>query len=76
MYSSLFLLRPCPEGFYEITCVITYQPSKIFWICGILGFFCLWPLWIVNLFYFFVDPLPIYQAALDGIDLQSQAIGG
>lgn len=64
-------VRVKEPGEYEISCLITVTPNTLFWVCGIAGFFCLQPLWIVSLFYFIVDPQPTYQRALDQIELRS-----
>mgnify|MGYP006943099073 CR=1 FL=1 len=52
---------------YEIYCDILYKPNGLFWACLVVGFFCLWFLWILNFLYLMVDPLPAYQSILDRI---------
>ena len=60
-------VRQREQYIFEINCSITVKPNTMFWVCGVGGFLCLWPLWIVNVFYFMIDPLPTYQRALDQI---------
>ena len=69
--SAIVTIRPREPNTFEINCAITAKPNTMFWVCAIAGFFCLMPLWIVNLFYFMMDPLPPYQRALDQIELPS-----
>ena len=69
--SAIVTIRQREQNTFEVNCAITAKPNAIFWVCGIAGFFCLMPLWIVNLFYFMMDPLPPYQRALDQIELPS-----
>ena len=62
------VVREKSPGEYEVTCTISTSPNAIFWVCAVVGL-CIWPLWIVNVFHFMVDPLPTYQRALDQIEL-------
>ena len=62
-------VRQKSEGKYEIECNIDKRPNAFFWVCLIVGFFFLWSLWIFNGLYFAVNPLPIYQTALDNIEV-------
>jgi hypothetical protein len=59
--------RARPDGSFEVECSISQRPSTLFWVCLVVGFFCMQPLWVVCLLYFMVDPLPVYQMALDSI---------
>ncbi|MCP9818945.1 hypothetical protein KBZ18_05500 [Synechococcus sp. Cruz-9H2] len=57
------------EGAYDIDCQIITKPSGIFWICLALGF-CLIISWAGNIAYLFVDPIPVYQQALDRVQYE------
>ncbi|EAQ80476.1 hypothetical protein [Blastopirellula marina] len=65
--SSFVEVRQRNENQYDVEVRIELKPNQLFWICAIGGFFCLWFLWIANLFYFFVDPNRPYQHALDSL---------
>jgi hypothetical protein len=60
-------IRPI-EGGYEINGTIDTKPNTVFWVCLIGGFFFLWFLWVVNILYLMIDPIPQYQQALDSIE--------
>jgi hypothetical protein len=64
--AQIALTQPAP-GTIDIAGTVTLSPNAFFWICAIAGFFCLWFLWVFNIFYFVMDPRPNYQSALDRV---------
>ncbi|HEX2832834.1 MAG TPA: hypothetical protein VHW00_07455 [Thermoanaerobaculia bacterium] len=68
--AQITLTQPEP-GIVDISGVIRLSPNSFFWICAVAGFFCLWFLWVFNIFYFVMDPRPHYQTALDRMPLGS-----
>ena len=58
------------SGVYDVECSITMIPNTVFWICAIVGFFCLWFLWGVNVLYFVVDPRSPYEQALQRLEME------
>ena len=66
--ADVTLTQPA-EGIVDISGTITLTPNTFFWIMGVTGLFCLWFLWIFNLFYFTMNPQPNYQLALDRVSL-------
>jgi len=60
-------VQPVNQTQYEIQCAINWSPNTLVWICLIVGVFVLGILWIVPLFYLFVDPTSAYQQALNRI---------
>jgi len=58
------------DNTYNIDCQIRYSPNSVFWICLILGF-CLFTItWIGNALYFFINPVPAYQQALNRVQAE------
>ena len=71
--ATVILTQPSP-GLIAVNVTITLKPNSLFWICGVVGLFCLWFMWAVNLMYFILDPRSNYQMAIDRIQLPP--IGG
>ena len=67
--TAIVTLTQPSQGVVDINAVITLKPNALFWFCAIVGFFCLWFMWSVNLMYFLLDPRSNYQLALDRIQL-------
>ncbi|TWT32805.1 hypothetical protein [Blastopirellula retiformator] len=65
--NSVVEVRKRNENQYEVEVKIEIKPNQLFWICAIVGFFCLWFVWVANVFYFLVDPQRPYQQALDNL---------
>ncbi len=63
------VIRQMQENQYEIVGNVERKPNTVFWICLVAGFFFLWPLWIVNLMYFGINPLSSYQQALNSVQV-------
>jgi len=57
-------LRQPATNKYEFFANINWTPSVLVWICLVVGFFVFGILWIVPLFYLFIDPSQAYQQAL------------
>lgn len=68
IHADVVLTQPAP-GLVDVQATITLNPNAFFWICAVVGLFCLWFLWVFNLFYFVMDPRPNYQTALDRVQL-------
>ena len=66
--AEITLTQPS-AGVIDMAGTITLKANAVFWICGIVGLFCLWFLWIANVLYFTMDPRSNYQTALDRVDL-------
>lgn len=66
-FTSTVNIRQISGDKYEIECTIEWKPNGLFWICLIVGIFVLGILWIVPLLYLFIDPVPVYQQALDRV---------
>lgn len=72
--AQIMLTQPAPNT-VDIHGTITLSPNTFFWVVGVLGLFCLWFLWVFNIFYFMMDPRVNYQLALDRADLAGHASG-
>ena len=70
MTAEISMTQPAP-GIVDVHGTITITPNTFFWIMAIVGLFCLWFLWVFNLFFFIMDPRPSYQAALDRISTEN-----
>ena len=70
--AEITLTQPAP-GLVDVYGTITLSPNAFFWIMGIAGLFCLWFLWVFNVFYFVMDPRPNYQTALDRVQFPNPA---
>ena len=62
------LTQPSP-GIVDINGAIALKPNQLFWICAIVGAFCLWFLWGINFQYFIIDPRNNYQVAIDRVQV-------
>lgn len=58
---------------YDVEVKIKIEPNSTFWVCAVVGFFCLGFMWVANVLYFVLDPTSPYQDALDQLqsDLES-----
>ena len=68
VYAEVTLTQPA-AGIVDVHGTVTLTPNTFFWIMAVVGFFCLWFLWIFNLFFFTMDPRPNYQTALDRVQV-------
>ncbi len=66
------LTQPSP-GIVDMNGTITLKPNQTFWVCAIVGAFCLWFMWGVNFLYFIMDPRNNYQMAIDRVELPGDA---
>jgi hypothetical protein len=55
------------EGKYVLKCTINWLPHWFHFLMFLWGFVSLFT-WVYNVLYFFVDPTPIYQRALDRVE--------
>ena len=66
-FTTMVDIKQVKEGQYDIQATVNTKPNATFWICFGLGWFFLWFLWIICVFYFFIDPTQIYNAAFQRI---------
>ena len=64
--ADIVLTQPTP-GVVDINGTIVSTPSTFFWICLIVGFFCLWFLWLFLILFYTCDPRTNYQTAVDRV---------
>ena len=67
-FTSTVDINPVGGKKYELVCKINWQPNYIVHLfCLVGGFMFLLP-WIYNILYFFVNPTPAYQQAIDRVN--------
>lgn len=73
--AEISLTQPAPD-IVDVQGTITIRPNAFFWVSLVIGFFCLWFLWVFNVFYFVMDPRQNYQTALDRVQLKGDPAYG
>ncbi|HEX7831702.1 MAG TPA: hypothetical protein VF787_18755 [Thermoanaerobaculia bacterium] len=73
--AEISLTQPAPD-IVDVQGTITIRPNTFFWVSLVIGFFCLWFLWVFNVFYFVMDPRMNYQTALDRVQLKGDPAYG
>ncbi|MGA1866671.1 MAG: hypothetical protein ACMUFK_04305 [Thermoplasmatota archaeon] len=67
--SATLFIKKKSEGRYDIKCSIRKSPNFIFWLM-LIGGFCtgLWPVWVFNIYYLFIDLGKEYQKKLESLE--------
>jgi len=66
-FSATVDISSVSEGKYDLKCTINWFPHWFHFLMFVWGFVSV-VTWIYNALYFFVDPTPVYQRALDRIE--------
>lgn len=70
--ADITLTQPAPD-IVDVQGTIIITPNTFFWVSLVVGFFCLWFLWVFNIFYFVMDPRLNYQTALDRVQVKGES---